>query len=181
MPLVLLAIPSAVIGYLTIGPVLFGGWLEDAITVLPQNDTVAAVGEHFHGAFAMGLHALTTAPFWLMVAGFALATLMYRARPHLAPWLRQQFPGLHRLLLNKYYFDEIYQAAFVRRFVQIGNGLWQKADAGIIDGLLVNGSARLVGSVAQRVRTWQTGYLFQYAFAMILGLIAILTLWVVLG
>ena len=181
VPLILLAIPSAMIGYLTIGPVLFGGWLEDAITVLPQNDTVAAAGEHFHGAFAMGLHALTAAPFWLMVSGFALATLMYRARPHLAPWLQQRFPGLHRLLLNKYYFDEIYQAAFVRRFVQIGNGLWQKADAGIIDGLLVNGSARLVGSVAQRVRTWQTGYLFQYAFAMILGLIAILTLWVVLG
>lgn len=181
VPLILLAIPSAVIGYVTIGPVLFGGWLADSIMVLPQNDTVGAVGEHFRGALAMGLHALTTAPFWLMIAGLALATLMYRARPNVPQSLRERLPGLYRLLLNKYYFDEIYQSLFVRRFVQIGQSLWERADAGLIDGVLVNGSARLVGSVAQRVRTWQSGYLFQYAFAMIIGLIAILTLWVFLG
>jgi NADH-quinone oxidoreductase subunit L len=181
VPLILLAIPSVVIGYLTIEPVLFGGWLADSIVVRAQNDVLGAVGAHFHGASAMALHALATAPFWLMLSGFALATLIYRVRPPLADRLQQRLPGLYRLLLNKYYFDELYQAVFVRRTVQFGRSLWEKADAGLIDGVLVNGSARLVGSLAQRVRLWQSGYLFQYAFAMIIGLIGILALWVVLG
>jgi NADH-quinone oxidoreductase subunit L len=181
VPLILLAIPSVVIGYLTIEPVLFGGWLADSIMVRAQNDVLGAVGAHFHGASAMAMHAFETAPFWLMLSGFALATLIYRIRPPLADRLQRSLPGLYRVLLNKYYFDELYQAVFVRRTVQIGRGLWEKADAGLIDGVLVNGSARLVGSLAQRVRLWQSGYLFQYAFAMIIGLIGILALWVVLG
>ncbi|MGK2927784.1 MAG: NADH-quinone oxidoreductase subunit L [Lysobacterales bacterium] len=180
VPLVLLAIPSVAIGYLTIGPVLFDGWLADSIHVLPQNDTVAAVGEHFHGATAMALHALQTAPFWLMIAGFALATVIYLFRPALADRLQQWMPRLHRVLVNKFYVDEFYQKAFIARTVSIGNGLWQKADAGLIDGWLVNGSARLVGGISARVRTLQSGYLFQYAFAMIVGLIVILAIWVTL-
>jgi NADH-quinone oxidoreductase subunit L len=180
VPLVLLAIPSVVIGYLTIEPVLFGGWLSDSIRILPQNDVVAAVGEHFHGAAAMGMHALQTAPFWLMIAGFVLATLIYRVRPALADRLQQRMPRLHLVLQNKFYVDEFYQKAFVARTVRIGNGLWKKADAGLIDGWLVNGSARLVDGIAARVRVWQSGYLFQYAFAMIVGLIAILAIWVML-
>jgi NADH-quinone oxidoreductase subunit L len=181
VPLVLLAIPSLVIGYLTIEPVLFGGWLADSIVVHPQNDVLAVLGQKFHGAWAMAVHGLVTAPFWLMIAGLVLATLIYRIRPTLAQRLRDGMPGLYRLLLNKYYWDEFYQAVFVRRVVQLGRSLWERADAGLIDGVLVNGSARLVGSLAQRVRLWQSGYLFQYAFAMIIGLIGILTLWVVLG
>jgi NADH-quinone oxidoreductase subunit L len=175
-----LAIPSIVIGYLTIGPVLFGGWLSDAIVVLPQNDTVGAVGEHFHGPAAMATHALQTAPFWLMISGFVLATVIYRLRPSIADQLQQKLPGLHRLLENKFYFDELYQKIFVSKVVSIGNGLWKRADAGLIDGWLVNGSARLVGNLAARVRVWQSGYLFHYAFAMIVGLIGILAIWVVL-
>jgi NADH-quinone oxidoreductase subunit L len=97
VPLVLLAIPSIVVGYLTVGPVLFGGWLADSIPVLPQNDVLAAVGEHFHGAAAMATHAVRTAPFWLMLTGFVLATVIYLARPGLADRL-QQAPRLHRLL-----------------------------------------------------------------------------------
>ena len=178
VPLVLLAIPSIAIGYLTIGPVLFGGWLADSIFVLPQNDVLHELGGHFHGAAAMGLHALQTAPFWLMLAGFAAATMIYLARPSLADRLQQRMPGLHRVLTNKFYVDEFYQKAFVSRTVRIGTGLWEKADAGLIDGWLVNGSAKLVGAVAARVRTWQSGYLYQYAFAMIVGLIVILAVWV---
>ncbi|MEJ8568476.1 NADH-quinone oxidoreductase subunit L [Elongatibacter sediminis] len=181
VPLILLAVPSVLIGYLTIEPMLFGGWLSDAIVVKPANDVLAELGTHFHGAWAMGMHALATPPFWLMLTGFALATLMYRIRTGLPGRVRDALPGLYRVLLNKYYWDEAYQALFIRRAVQFGQGLWQKADAGLIDGVLVNGSARLVGSVAQRVRVWQSGYLFQYAFAMIIGLIGILALWVVLG
>jgi NADH:ubiquinone oxidoreductase subunit 5 (subunit L)/multisubunit Na+/H+ antiporter MnhA subunit len=161
--------------------VLFDGWLADSIHVLPQNDTLAAVGEHFHGAAAMAMHALQTAPFWLMIAGFALATVIYLFRPALADQLQQKMPRLHRVLVNKFYVDEFYQKAFVSRTVNIGNGLWQKADAGLIDGWLVNGSARLVGNIAARVRTLQSGYLFQYAFAMIVGLIVILAIWVTIS
>jgi NADH-quinone oxidoreductase subunit L len=180
VPLILLAIPSIVIGYLTIEPVLFGGWLSDSLTVLPQNDTVAAVGQHFHGPVAMATHALQTAPFWLMIGGFVLATFIYLFRPAVADSLQQRFPRLHALLENKFYVDEAYQKLFISRTIRIGDGLWHKADAGLIDGWLVNGSARLVGSIAARVRAWQSGYLFHYAFAMIIGLIGIIAIWVTL-
>lgn len=180
IPLILLAIPSIAIGYMTIEPVLFGGWLSDAINILPANDSVAAVGEHFHGPVAMATHALSTAPFWLMIAGFVLATFMYMFRPAVAEQLQQKMPRLHRLLENKFYIDELYQKVFVSRAINIGNGLWKKADAGLIDGLLVNGSGRLVNSLAARVRTWQSGFLFQYAFAMIVGLIGMIAFWVML-
>jgi NADH-quinone oxidoreductase subunit L len=180
VPLILLAIPSIVIGYLTIGPVLFGGWLSDSITVLPQNDVVAEVGHHFHGPAAMAMHAVQTAPFWLMLGGFVLATFIYMMRPALADTLQARFPKLHALLENKFYIDELYQKVFISRTINIGNGLWKKADAGLIDGWLVNGSARLVDSLSARVRTWQSGYLFHYAFAMIIGLIGVMAIWVTL-
>jgi NADH-quinone oxidoreductase subunit L len=180
VPMILLAIPSIVIGYITIGPVLFGGWLSDAIHVLPQNAALAAVGHHFHGPAQMATHALQTAPFWLMVGGFVLATFIYMFRPSLADQLQQRMPRLHRILENKFYVDELYQKMFVLRTLNIGNLLWKRADAGLIDGVLVNGSARLMGSLSARVRHWQTGYLFQYAFAMILGLIGLIAVWVIL-
>ena len=180
VPLILLAIPSVVIGYLTIGPVLFGGWLSDSIAVLPQNDVLALVGEHFHGPEAMAKHALQSPPFWLMIAGFVLATFIYQFRPSVADFFQQKLPRLNKLLDHKYYFDELYQKVFVSRFIRIGNGLWKKVDAGVIDGGMVNGSARLIGSLATKIRGWQTGYLFNYAFAMIAGLIGLLAFWVVL-
>jgi NADH-quinone oxidoreductase subunit L len=121
-----------------------------------------------------------TAPFWLMIAGFVLATVIYLLRPALADRLQEKMPGLHRLLENKFYVDEFYQKAFVARTLRFGDRLWNKVDAGVIDGWLVNGSGRLVGGLAARVRVWQSGYLFQYAFAMIVGLIVILAIWVML-
>jgi NADH-quinone oxidoreductase subunit L len=180
VPLIFLAIPSIVIGYLTIGPVLFGGWLSDSIHVLPQNDSVAAVGHHFHGPMAMATHALGTAPFWLMIGGFTLATFIYMFRPSVADLLQQKMPRIHRILENKFFVDELYQKIFISRTINIGNGLWKKADAGLIDGVLVNGSARLMGNLSARVRLWQSGYLFQYAFAMIVGLIGMIAIWVML-
>jgi NADH-quinone oxidoreductase subunit L len=126
----------------------------------------------------MAIHALGSAPFWLMMAGFALATFIYLFRPAVADRLQHSLPGLYRFVQNKYYIDELYQFLFVRQAVLIGKNLWEKVDAGLIDGGLVNGSARLVGAVAGRIRLWQTGYLFQYAFAMIIGLISILAIWV---
>ena len=180
VPLILLAIPSIVIGYMTIGPVLFTGWLSDSITVLPGNDVLALTGENFHGPVAMAEHAIQSAPFWLMIAGFVLATFIYQFRPTLADFFGQKLPGIYRLLDHKYYFDELYQKIFVGRFIRIGNGLWNKVDAGVIDGWMVNGSARLMDNLSARIRVWQSGYLFHYAFAMIAGLIGILAIWVML-
>ena len=178
VPLILLAIPSIIIGYMTVGPVLFGGWLEDSIFVLDKNNVMAEVGEHFHGATAMAMHAIYTLPFWLMVAGFALATIIYQFRPAIADAISNRFPFLYRLLDHKYYFDEFYQKFFAQGSVKLGQNLWNKADAGFIDNGIVNGSARVVEWVAARVRRFQTGFLYDYAFAMIIGLIAILAVWV---
>ena len=181
IPLILLAIPSILIGYFTIQPVLFGPWLSDSIMVLPQNDVMAELAGHFKSATAMALHAPYTLPFWLMISGFVLATLIYYLRPSLSDVLQKKLPQIHRILYNKYYWDEFNQLVFVRGTVELGNKLWQKVDAGLIDGWMVNGSAKAVGIAAQKLRLLQSGYLFQYAFAMIIGLIAILAVWVVLA
>jgi NADH-quinone oxidoreductase subunit L len=178
LPLILLAIPSIVIGWMTIEPVLFGGWLDDSIFVLEKNNVLAELGEHFHGATAMAMHSVYTLPFWLMVAGFVLATVIYQFRPTIADALQNRFPFLYRLLDHKYYFDEFYQKVFAEGSVKFGRNLWKKADAGFIDNGIVNGSARLVEWIAARIRRWQTGFLYDYAFAMIIGLIGILAVWV---
>ena len=178
VPLILLAIPSIVIGWMTIEPVLFGGWLDDSIFVLEKNNVLAELGEHFHGATAMAMHAVYTLPFWLMVAGFVIATFIYMFRPAIADAIQNRFPFLHRLLDHKYYFDEFYQKVFAQGSLKLGQNLWKKADAGFIDNGLVNGSARLVEWFAARIRRWQTGFLYDYAFAMIIGLIGILAVWV---
>jgi len=178
VPLILLAIPSIVIGWMTIEPVLFGGWLEDSIFVLEKNNVLAELGEHFHGATAMAMHAVYTLPFWLMVAGFVIATVIYQFRPAIADAVQNRLPFLYRLLDHKYYFDEFYQKVFAEGSVKFGRNLWKKADAGFIDNGIVNGSARLVEWIAARIRRWQTGFLYDYAFAMIIGLIGILAVWV---
>ena len=180
IPLILLAIPSVLIGWFTIEPVLFGGWLDDSIKVLEGNDVLAELSHHFHGATAMALHSIQTLPFWLMVTGLIIATVIYRFRLEYAASVKRRVPVLFNLLENKYYFDRFYQKIFADGSLKLGKGLWEKADAGFIDGWLVNGSARAVNWMALRVRRWQTGYLYDYAFAMILGLIAILGVWVVL-
>jgi NADH-quinone oxidoreductase subunit L len=180
VPLVLLAIPSVLVGYFAIEPLLFGGWLGDAISVNPANDVVGRFGEDFHGPLAMALHAPQTLPFWLMLSGLALATLLYWWRPAWPAHIHARLPGLYRLLDNKYYFDAFYQRVFAQGSLRLGQGLWQRADAGFIDGWLVNGSARAIGKLAALVRRWQTGFLYDYAFSMIIGLVAIAGVWIVL-
>ena len=165
-------------GWFTIEPVLFGGWLEDSIFVLDKNNVLAELGEHFHGATAMAMHAVYTLPFWLMITGLTIATLIYLLRPSIADSIRNRFPALYRLLDHKYYFDEFYQKYFAQGSVNLGRQLWHKADAGFIDNGIVNGAARLTKWLAARVRRWQTGFLYDYAFAMIIGLIVILAVWV---
>jgi len=181
LPLVLLAIPSIAIGFLTVGSMLFGNWFGPAIQVAPGNDVLARVGEHFHGATAFALHGFVTPAFWLAFAGFALATFLYLFRPDLAASARRGFGPVVRLLENKYYVDHLYQAVFARGSLLLGRALWRGGDVAVIDNGLVNGSARLVGAVAARVRRIQSGYLYHYAFAMIVGLIVLLGAFVLYG
>jgi NADH-quinone oxidoreductase subunit L len=174
LPLVLLAIPSIAIGYFTIGPMLFGGFFGDAITVLPQHDRLAELGAEFHGPLAFALHGFMTPAFWLAFAGFASATYIYLFNPAIAAGARKALAPIVRVLENKYGFDDLYQAVFARGSVLLGRGLWRGGDVAVIDGGIVNGSAAVVDRLAGILRTLQSGYLYHYAFAMILGLIVLL-------
>lgn len=177
VPLILLAIPSVVIGYMTIGPVLFEDFFRGAIYVAPEHNVLEQLGEEFHGAFGFALHGLVTPTFWLAVAGIGSAWYIYMRRPEMADHLRRRFAVLYDILDRKYGFDEFNQAFFAAGSRRLGGALWKYGDAGLIDGLVVNGTAKTVGWFAAVARHVQSGYLYHYAFAMIIGLLGLLT-WV---
>jgi NADH-quinone oxidoreductase subunit L len=181
VPLVLLAIPSLAIGAITIGPVLFGDYFGDAIFVLPQHDVVGHVGEEefAHGVLGFLAHTPFNPVFYMMLAGVALSWFLYIKRPDLPGVIAQKFSAIYNLLAAKFYFDEINQFLFGRGSVGLGKALWRVGDVAIIDGLAVNGSARVVGWMSGIVRRVQSGYLYHYAFAMIIGLSALIA-WYVL-
>jgi NADH-quinone oxidoreductase subunit L len=174
VPLVLLAIPSLAIGYFTIQPMLFGDWFSGAIVVEASRDVVARLGAEFHGPAAFALHGFMTPAFWLAFAGFAAATFLYLLRPDLPPRVASALRPLVTVLEKKYWFDEAYQAVFARGSLLLGRGLWKGGDVAVIDEGIVNGSAAVIGRISGIVRWVQSGYLYHYAFAMILGLIALL-------
>jgi len=174
LPLILLAIPSVVIGWPTIGPMLFEGWFGNAIRVHEANDVLGELAHEFNGPLAMTLHGFLQAPFWIAFAGFAVATYIWLFNPSVADKAKNALKPIYNVLAHKYWFDEIYQAIFARGGVALGRGLWRGGDVGVIDGVAVNGSAALVQKFAATVRWLQSGYLYHYAFAMILGLIAML-------
>ncbi len=174
LPLVLLAIPSVIIGWFTIKPLLYGNWFGSAIKVLPQHDVLAKMGEEFHGTGAMFWHSFTTAPFWIAFAGFAVATYVYLINPQLADRAARMFLPLYRMLTRKFWVDEVYYNLFARGGLKLGRVFWKGGDAGLIDGAMVNGSAAVVERSSRVFRRLQTGYLYHYAFAMILGLILLL-------
>jgi NADH-quinone oxidoreductase subunit L len=174
VPLAILAVPSLVIGWFTIGPVLFGGYFGDAIQVLPEHDVIKKLGEGFHGPGAFVLHGLQVLPVYLALAGVALAWLFYVKRPDLPEKVAKMFSPLYTLFVNKYYADDFNQKVFAGGSVGLGKILWKAGDAALIDGVAVNGSARLVGWLSGVVRHVQTGYLYQYAFTMIIGLAVLL-------
>lgn len=177
LPLILLAIPSVLIGIVTIEPMLFAGWFDGVITVLPAHDSLAGLRENFHDAWAMALHGLQTAPFWLAVAGVVTAWALYLRFPQVPGMIRSRVQPLYTLLENKYYFDRFNEVVLAGGARWLGRGLWRGGDQILIDGLLVNGSARVVGWVAQMSRLLQTGQLYQYAFWVIIGLVILLALW----
>ncbi|MGY1409676.1 MULTISPECIES: NADH-quinone oxidoreductase subunit L [unclassified Luteimonas] len=184
VPLVLLAIPSILIGFFTAGPMLFGtDWsgheettpfFAGAIEVLAGNDVMAQLKDTlWHGPVAFALHGLVAPAFWLSLAGFLLATLMYVWRPSLAPKVAHALRGPIRVLENKYGMDDLWIKGFAGGSLLLGRGS-REVDSKLIDGVFVNGAARLVDFTAGLVRRMQTGYLYHYAFAMIVGLIVLL-------
>ena len=178
VPLILLAIPSVVSGYL-ISSMVFGDFFGNSIMVHANHDVLAHHAESYHGVVGFVLHGLTALPFWLAMAGVATAYYLYMVRPDLPARLQQRFQWLYRLLDNKYYFDDFNQKVFAGGSRMIGQLLWKVGDQTIIDGAVVNGTARTVGMVAKVVRHVQSGYLYHYAFAMIIGLWLLLTYFVV--
>jgi NADH-quinone oxidoreductase subunit L len=177
VPLVLLAIPSVLIGFFTIEPMLFGDWFKNVIHVGDNHVGLSELAASFHGAVAMAVHGLQTAPFWLAMGGVALAWFFYMKRPDIPAAIEARFKPLHTLLENKYYFDRFNEIFFAGGSVKLGQGLWKVGDRTLIDGLMVNGTAKVVGWVAQLSRLVQTGHLYQYAFAMIFGVFIMLTFW----
>ena len=174
VPLILLAIPSAVIGWFTVGPVLFGGYFGDAIYVSHAHDVLAHMGEAWHGSLALLTHAVMTPVFWLAAAGVFSAWFLYLKRPDIPDAIQKKARSLYNLLDRKYYFDDLYIKGFAAGGRGFGKFLWQKGDQLIIDGFLVNGTAHAVGRLAGYMRQIQTGYLYTYAFAMIIGLTVLL-------
>ena len=173
-PLVMLAIPSVIIGYLTIGPMLFGDFFKGVIFVGENHKAMELLKEEYHGPLAMAIHSLTSVPLWLAIAGVASSYYCYMINPRVPAWFFQKFHAIYTLLDNKYYMDKFNDVVFAGGARLLGNGLWNVGDKGLIDGLIVNGSAKLVGWVSGIVRTGQTGYIYHYAFVMILGVLATL-------
>jgi len=179
VPLVLLAIPSVVVGFLFIQPMLFGDFFKDVIFVdAAKHPSMAHMAEHFHSAWAMALHGLQTAPFWLALAGVALSYYMYMVNPALPTAIKARVQPIYTLLENKYYLDWINENILARGARALGVGLWKGGDQAVIDGALVNGSWKLVRWVAGAVRWVQSGFIYHYALVMILGVFVLMTYFV---
>jgi len=178
LPLVLLAIPSVLIGAIAIGPMLYGGWFGSSIAATP---TMEEMAQEFHGWLPMVLHSFLTVPLWLALAGLATAWFLYIARPDLPAVVKRRAGFLATVLERKYYIDDFNDWFFAGGMRKLGSGLWLWGDKTVIDGIMVNGTARLIGWFAGVARRMQTGYIYNYAFTMIFGVFALLSFfWVYL-
>jgi len=174
LPLILLAIPSVLIGYFAIEPMLHGDFFKNVIFVDPKHGGMAELSELFHGAAAMAIHGLQTAPFWLALAGVVASYYCYMINPRVPAWFYAKFRAIHTLLENKYYMDKFNDFFWAGGARLLGGGLSKVGDKTLIDGLIVNGSAKAVGWFSSVIRTLQTGYIYHYAFVMILGVLGFL-------
>ncbi len=176
VPLVLLAIPSVLIGYFTIEPMLFGAFFQDAIKVNAElHPAMHELHEEFHGAWAMAVHALSSVPLLLALSGLTLSYYMYMVNPTLPAAVLRRFAPLHTLLVNKYYLDAFNENVLARGTRALATVLWKGGDQSVIDGFVVNGSWKLVGMVSRWSRRLQTGFLYHYALVMILGMFGLIT------
>ncbi len=180
VPLVLLAIPSVLIGYFTIEPMLFGGWLENGIFIDSSHHAVAKLESHFHSAFSLITHSVMTLPFWMMIGGGLTAWVFCIYRTDWADLIQSKFKRINYVLNSLYGFDRFNEIVFVRGSLKLGNLLWKISDMTIIDQLLVNGSARFARYVGAFIRPVQTGYVYHYAFFMIVSLMLVLG-WVLIA
>jgi NADH-quinone oxidoreductase subunit L len=172
VPLILLAIPSIFIGLLTIQPMLYGGWFDGAIV---RSATMEEMAKEFHGWWPMVLHAFTSLPLYLAIAGVLTAAYFFLWKPEAAGRMRERFGFFVNILDRKYGFDDFNDWFFAGGARKVGQGLWAWGDKTIIDGIMVNGTARLVGWFAGVARKVQTGFIYHYAFTMIFGVFAMLT------
>jgi NADH-quinone oxidoreductase subunit L len=176
VPLIMLAIPSLLIGYFTIQPMLFGDYFKGAIfinsTLHPAMEELA---HEFHGAGAMALHSLTSLPLWLAFAGVVVSWFFYMKRPDIPAAIKQRFSLIYTIMENKYGFDIFNDWFFAGGARKVGNLLWRYGDVKLIDDFFVNGAARVVGWLSRLIRQFQSGYIYHYAFAMIIGVFALLT------
>jgi len=177
LPLIALAIPSLVIGYIAIEPMLYGDFFSGVIYVNAEAHPVMhELAHHFHGAFAMALHGLTTLPFILAASGVALSWFFYMKRPDIPAAIKHKLSIIYTILDNKYGFDAFNEKVFAGGSRYIGDKLWRFGDIKIIDGAVVNGTARMIGKIAGVIRHLQSGLIYHYAFAMIIGVFLLLTL-----
>jgi NADH-quinone oxidoreductase subunit L len=179
VPLVLLAIPSVVIGFMTIQPMLYGEFFKDVIFIdAVKHPAMKELAESFHGPVAMALHGLSTAPFWLALAGVVTAWYMYLVNPKVPAFFARALRPLIVVMENKYFMDWINENILAKGARGLGSGLWKVGDRAIIDGFFVNGSWKVVGMVSGVVRWFQSGYLYHYALVMILGVFVLMTYFV---
>lgn len=174
-PLLALALPSLAIGYMTIEPMLFGDFFGSAIYVADRHPVMHELNQEFHGPWPMALHAVMTLPFWLAAAGVGLAAFFYLKRPDIPAAIAQRFKFLHQMLLNKYWFDELYGWLFARGARVLGGTLWRHGDQNVIDGFFINGTVYLVERASRLLKAFQSGYIYHYAFAMLIGVFALVT------
>ena len=179
VPLILLAIPSVILGYFSIDPVVHGDWFKGVIAVTKEHDTIGALTRDFHGALNMAIHGLTSLPFLLAMLGVGLSYYLYVVNPALPTKLRHQFSGIVKILEEKYYFDRFNDFFFAGGARKLGEGLFRYGDRAMIDGAMVNGSAKGVAMLSGVMRHLQTGYVYHYAFVMVAGVLAFLT-WLLL-
>jgi NADH-quinone oxidoreductase subunit L len=153
---------------------LFGGYFGNSLVVAPEHDVIGRLKEGWHGPLQFVLHGFTTPTFWLAVAGIAAAWYCYLVNPSLPARVRERAGAIYALLDNKYYFDRINEIVFGAGSVRLGRFLSQVGDRALIDGIMVNGTARLVGWASALLRHIQSGYVYHYAFTMIVGVFALL-------
>lgn len=180
LPLVLLAIPSIIIGWMAIEPMLFGDFLAQAIHVNPENDVIKQIGLYVFkdGPGAFALHGFITPAFWLAAAGFAVATYIYLKNRALASKIKKQMGPVVRVLENKYGFDAFNQKFIAGGSVKLGQWLWKWSDSKLIDGMIVNGSAKVVDAVSRMFRSLQSGYVYHYALVMVVCVIVFIGLYI---
>ena len=179
IPLILLAIPSAILGYFGVEKIVHGDWFKGVISVTQEHDTISALTAKFHGPLGMAIHGLSTLPLLLALLGVALSYYLYVMNPALPAKLRKQFSGIVTILEEKYYFDRFNEFFFAGGARKLGEGLFRYGDRAMIDGAMVNGSARGIGMLSGVMRHLQTGYVYHYAFVMVAGVLAFLT-WLLL-